>query len=62
MTPYIQHADHGDENDSERDDLCSRCGEMLEPGYACGDCVGGTERDPQARSWETAAWPFDRMN
>ena len=63
MRAFIQHADPGDENDSERDDVCPRCGEYLPrhagiDRYICGDCWGGTERDPQARSWEQAAGPF----
>lgn len=37
---------------------CDRCWTKLDPGYICGDCSGGTERDPQARSLETAAFPF----
>ena len=41
---------------------CGTCLEPLNPSEACGDCLGGTSADPQARSWETAAWPFDRMN
>lgn len=67
VNTFIQHADPGDENDSERDDLCERCGEYLPKDpiygltrYICGDCHGGTERDFYARSWETAAWPFAR--
>jgi ribosomal protein S27AE len=66
MTPYLVNADSGDENDSERDDVCPSCGEYLprlawshpDHRWACGDCFGGTSVDPQARSWEQAAWPF----
>jgi hypothetical protein len=37
---------------------CDRCWTKLEPNTICGDCYGGTEVDPQARSLETAAFPF----
>jgi predicted RNA-binding Zn-ribbon protein involved in translation (DUF1610 family) len=34
---------------------CNKCLAKLGVMEACGDCDGGTERDPQARSLETAA-------
>lgn len=48
--------------DIEEGRRCDRCWVALTHPETCGDCYGGTERDPQARSWEQAAWPFDRMN
>lgn len=57
MLAYLTHVDPGDENDSERDDLCPHCGAYLplDPiyglaRYACGDCWGGTDRDPATRT------------
>lgn len=46
------------QEDIEESRRCDRCWAALDPGYCCGDCYGGTERDPQARSLETAAYPF----
>jgi predicted amidophosphoribosyltransferase len=44
--------------DIEEGRRCEKCWTALETGTWCGDCYGGTERDPQARSWESAATPF----
>lgn len=55
MTTFLSDRDPGDENDSEREDVCPTCGEYLPFGpygiarYTCGDCWGGTDRDFYAR-------------
>jgi hypothetical protein len=57
---------HCDTCEAQRDaeiEAGTRCRTCLEPlalGDACGDCLGGTSADPQARSWESAATPFAR--